>query len=179
MFLHNHTLLVVTWYNICDAGEVRAGASQSDFIQPGSTAWQIMLMYQVTISCKGPIQNEMFHIFRKPCWRATHEGRMILPYQPTGEEHLMAKNMAKYFRVKFARNPRPPDLDMLRNVSFKVFKVENVPPFRNDPDQKTELKARAVETDDLFGGNFAHRGLGYRWGKGGSGKEDGPFWAVP
>ncbi|XP_078353455.1 uncharacterized protein LOC144638138 [Oculina patagonica] len=88
----------------------------------------------------------------KPCWRATRDGKMILPYQQTGDEHLMAKNMAKYFRVKFARNPRPPDLDMLRNVSFKVFKVENVPNFRNDPDKKTELKAQAVETDDLFGG---------------------------
>ena len=85
---------------------------------------------------------------------------MIVPYQQTGDEHLMAKNMSKYFRVKFAlNNPRPPDADMLRNVSFKVFKVENVPPFRNEPDKKTELKAQAVKTDDLFGGNIAHGGL--------------------
>ena len=69
----------------------------------------------------------------------------------------MAKNMSKYFRVKFAVKPREPDRDMLRNVSFKVFKVENVPPFRTDPDMKTELKAQAVETADLFGGNIAHK----------------------
>ena len=86
-----------------------------------------------------------------------HHGRMILPYQRTGDGHLMATNLSKYFRVKFALIPKPPDCEMLHNVSFKVFKVENVPPFKNDPDKKTELKARAVETPDLFGGKEAHR----------------------
>ena len=71
----------------------------------------------------------------------------------------MATNLAKYFRVKFALIPRPPDGTMLHNVSFKVFKVENVPPFKNDPDKKTELKALAVETPDLFAGNGIHRGV--------------------
>ena len=71
----------------------------------------------------------------------------------------MASNLSKYFRIKFALTQRPPDRDMLQNVSFKIFKIENVPPFKNDPDKKTELKARAVETPDLSGGNITHRGL--------------------
>ena len=86
-------------------------------------------------------------------------GRMILPYQLTSDGHLMATNLSKYFRLKFALNPKKPDKNMLQNVSFKVFKVENVPPFKNDPDKKTELKARALETHDLFGGNETHRSL--------------------
>ena len=85
---------------------------------------------------------------------------MIVPYQKTGDEHLMAKNLSKYFRVNFAVKRRPPDHEMLSNISFKVFKVKNVPPFRNDADKETELTAQAVETADLFGGtcNIAHRG---------------------
>lgn len=98
-----------------------------------------------------------------------HHGRMIVPYQPTGDGHLMATNLSKYFRVTFALIPRPPDRDMLQNVSFKVFKVENVPPYRNDPDKKTELKARAVETADLYGGNITcGRQLGDRRWVGGA-----------
>ena len=82
-----------------------------------------------------------------------HHGRMFLPYQPTGDGHLMATNLAKYFRIKFALKPKELKCDMLHNVSFKVFKVENVPPFKNDPDKKTELKAQAVKTPHLFRGN--------------------------
>lgn len=85
----------------------------------------------------------------------------------------MATNLSKYFRLKFALIPKKPDNNMLRNVTFKVFKIENVPPFKNDPDKKTELKARAVETPDLFGGNETHRwligkegGLGVGWAVG-------------
>ena len=78
---------------------------------------------------------------------------MIVPYQPIKDEHLMAKNLSKFFRVKFGILPREPDHKILRNVSFKVFKVENVTPFKNNPDKKTELKALAVQTPDVFEGN--------------------------
>ena len=86
-----------------------------------------------------------------------YHGKMILPYQLTSEGHLMATNLAKYFRLKFALIPKEPNNNMLQKVSFKVFKIENVPPFKNDPDKKTDLKARAVKTPDLFGGNETYR----------------------
>lgn len=94
-----------------------------------------------------------------------HHERMILPYQLVKDGRLMAKNLAKYFRIKFALRPKQPDKAMLQNVSFKIFKVENVPPFKNDPDKRTELKARAVQTPDLCGGNVTHQGLIDRGGE--------------
>ena len=77
---------------------------------------------------------------------------MIVPYQKAGDESLMTKNMAKYFRHKFAIAPKLSNRNMLENVSFKLFKVENVPSLRNAPDKKTELIAKATKTQDLYGG---------------------------
>lgn len=85
----------------------------------------------------------------KKCWRARQYGRMIAPYQETGDEHLMAKNLSKYFRHKFAIMPKQSNPHMLTHVSFKVFKVENVPSFKGSPDKKTELIALATNTNDL------------------------------
>ena len=82
---------------------------------------------------------------------------MIVPYHLTGDEHLMAKNLSKYFRHKFAIKPKHANDNMLTNVSFKVFKVKNVPSFKGSPDKKNELIAKAIQTTDLSGGKYCRR----------------------
>ena len=77
---------------------------------------------------------------------------MILPYQEVGDEHLVSKNLSKYFRYKFAIEPKPSNGNMLENVSFKVFKVTNVQSYKDAPDKKTELIANAIKTTDLYDG---------------------------
>ena len=91
--------------------------------------------------------------FRQRCWRAIYYGKMIVPDQRTRDGHLMIKNLCKYFRVKFGIRLREPDYNMLRNVSLKMFKVENVPPYKSDMDRKTLLKAKAVKTKEIYEGN--------------------------
>lgn len=67
----------------------------------------------------------------------------------------MAKNLSKYFRLKFATIPKQANNDMLTRVSFKLFKVEKVGSFRGDPIKKTELIANAVKTlPDVSGGKY-------------------------
>ena len=77
---------------------------------------------------------------------------MIVPYQGVRDEHLMMKNLSKYFRYKFAIQPKCSNKNMLENVSFKVFKIENVPSWKGAPDKRTELIAEATKTHDLYGG---------------------------
>lgn len=88
----------------------------------------------------------------KNCWRACQFGRMIVPYQESGDEYLMLKNLAKYFRHKFAIGRKWTNDRMLKNVSFKVFKVENVPSFKGSPGKKNELINEAIKTGDLYSG---------------------------
>ena len=82
---------------------------------------------------------------------------MIVPYHLAGDEHLMAKNLSKYFRHKFALKPKHANDNMLTKVSFKVFKVENVPSFKGSPDKKNGLIANAIKTPDLSGGKYCRR----------------------
>ena len=89
---------------------------------------------------------------RKHCWRACQYGRMIVPYQECGDEHLMMKNLSKYFRHKFAISTKCSDPDMLKNVTFEVFKIEKVPSFKNSVDKKNELIEQAIQKGDLYGG---------------------------
>ena len=78
---------------------------------------------------------------------------MIVPYQEVGDEDLMAKNLSKYFHYKFAMEPKPSNGNMLaESVSFEVFKVENVPSYKDAPDKKTALIAEATKTTDLYDG---------------------------
>lgn len=97
---------------------------------------------------EGPhcITLDITEVEKKQCWRACQYGRMIAPYQEVGDEHQMAKNLSKYFRLKFATIPKQANNDMLTRVSFKLFKVEKVGSFRGDPKKKTELIANAVKT---------------------------------
>ena len=89
---------------------------------------------------------------RKNCWRACQYGRMIVPYQECGDEHLMMKNLSKYFRHKFAISPKCSDPDMLKNVTFEVFKIENVPSFKDSVDKKNRLIDQAIQKGDLYSG---------------------------
>ena len=77
---------------------------------------------------------------------------MIAPDQRVEDGHLMIKNLSKYFRVKFGTRLRDPDHNMLRNVSLKLFKVENVPSYKKNLTKK-ELKAQAVQTAEVYEGN--------------------------
>ena len=79
---------------------------------------------------------------------------MIVPYQESGDEYLMLKNLAKYFRHKFAIGRKWTNDRMLKNVSFKVFKVENVPSFKGLPVKKNELINEAIKTGDLYSGGM-------------------------
>ena len=79
-----------------------------------------------------------------------------MPYQETGDEHLMAKNLSKYFRHRFAIRQKPSNAHTLTNVTFKVFKVEKVPSYKGLPDKKTELIQKATNTEDLYGGTFCN-----------------------
>ena len=79
---------------------------------------------------------------------------MIVPYQESGDEYLMLKNLAKYFRHKFAIGRKWTNDRMLKNVSFKLFKVENVPSFKGSPGKKNELINEAIKTGDLYSGGM-------------------------
>ena len=78
---------------------------------------------------------------------------MIAPDQRVEDGHLMIKNLSKRFRVKFGTRLRDPDHNMLRNVSLKLFKVENVPSYKKNLTKKKELKAQAVQTAEVYEGN--------------------------
>ena len=41
---------------------------------------------------------------------------------------------------------------MLKNVTFEVFKIENVPSFKDSVDKKNLLIHQAIEKGDLYGG---------------------------
>ena len=77
---------------------------------------------------------------------------MIVPYQECRDEHLMMKNLSKYFRHKFAISPKCSDSDMLKNVTFEVFKIEKVPSFKDSVDKKNELIEQAIQKGDLYSG---------------------------
>ena len=71
----------------------------------------------------------------------------------------MLKNLAKYFRHKFAIGRKWTNDRMLKNVSFKVFKVENVPSFKGSPGKKNELINEAIKTGDLYSGMYSAFGV--------------------
>ena len=64
----------------------------------------------------------------------------------------MMKNLSKYFRHKFAISPKCSDSDMLKNVTFEVFKIEKVPSFKDSVDKKNELIEQAIQKGDLYSG---------------------------
>ena len=64
----------------------------------------------------------------------------------------MMKNLSKYFRHKFAISPKCSDPDMLKNVTFEVFKIEKVPSFKDSVHKKNELIEQAIQKGDLYGG---------------------------
>ena len=64
----------------------------------------------------------------------------------------MMKNLSKYFRHKFAISPKFSDPDMLKNVTFEVFKIENVQSFKDSVDKKNELIELAIQKGDLSSG---------------------------
>ena len=64
----------------------------------------------------------------------------------------MMKNLSKYFRHKFAISPKCSDPGMLRNVTFEVFKIENVPSFKDSVDKKNRLIHQAIQKGDRYSG---------------------------
>nr|XP_058943153.1 uncharacterized protein LOC131771391 isoform X2 [Pocillopora verrucosa] len=99
------------------------------------------------------VKMDVVTIEERKCWRAIYKGRMIAPDQRVEDGHLMIKNLCKCFRVKFGTRLRDPDHNMLRNVSLKLFKVENVPSYKKNLDKKKELKAQAVQTAEVYEGH--------------------------
>ena len=63
----------------------------------------------------------------------------------------MMKNLSKYFRHKFAISPKCADPDKL-DVTFEVFKIENVPSFKDSVDKKNELIHQAIQKGDRYSG---------------------------
>ncbi|CAH3116413.1 unnamed protein product [Pocillopora meandrina] len=108
------------------------------------------LREQETPEC---VKMDVVTIEKKKCWRAIYKGRMIAPDQRVEDGHLMIKNLCKYFRVKFGTRLRDPGHNMLRNVSLKLFKVENVPSYKKNLTKKKELKAQAVQTAEVYEGH--------------------------
>lgn len=98
------------------------------------------------------VKLDVVTIEEQKCWRAIYNGRMIVPDQRTRDGHLMIKNLCKYFRVQFGIRPREPNHNMLRNVSLKLFKMENVPPYKGDLSKKAALKAQAIESGEIYEG---------------------------